>query len=131
MAEWLQNQKVSVDLIITSPAIRAVHTALIYAQTLKYPSHRIEINDLLYNGDKGKLIKFLQNSDVRYDSILLVGHDPGLTNLYNHLTKESIDKIPSSGIAGVKLKVKSFGNLKKNSCKSNFLMGPKKLPKKS
>lgn len=131
MAEWLQEQKIPVDHIITSSAVRAVHTAMVLARAIKYPPYRIEINDLLYDGDKGKLVKYLQNMDNSYDSILIVGHDPGLTNLYNHLTKEAIDKIPSSGIACLDLKVKSFGGLKKNSCKSKFLTSPKKLSKKS
>lgn len=131
MAEWLHKQKVPVDLIITSPATRAVQTALIFSRELRYPSYRIEINDELYNGDKSQLVKFLHSMDDRYDNIMLIGHDPALTNLYNHLTKESIEKIPSSGLAYMQVKSTNFSGLKKGRCKGKFLKSPKKLTKKS
>lgn len=131
MAEWLQKQKVPVDLIITSPAVRAIQTALVFARAIKYPTYRMEINEHLYSDDQAKLVKFLHSMDNRYDNIMLIGHDPALTNLYNHLTKEAIDKVPSSGLAHLALKVETFAALKKGSCKSKFLKSPKKLTKKS
>lgn len=131
ISEWLQKQKIPVDLIITSPAVRAIQTALIISRALKYPAYRLELNDQLYNGDYTKLVKFLQSMDNRYDNIMLIGHDPALTNLYNHLTKETVDKFPSSGFAYMQVKSESFSSLKKGSCKSKFFKSPKKLSKKS
>jgi phosphohistidine phosphatase len=79
----------SVDYLISSPAPRAYSTAKIIANFLP-------VNDVItvqnaYNADLGDLLSIVQGIDDRYRNILLVGHNPGMSELAFHF-------VPNHGV---------------------------------
>lgn len=64
------------QLMVSSPAIRAVSTALILAGELGYPVERLELNESLYEMGLEKYIERIQSTDDGYKSIALFGHNP-------------------------------------------------------
>jgi len=81
LGKWLKTQNLMPDLILVSPAVRA-------QQTLKRicnecPASAITV-ETLYLADRLQLQKVLAESP-HAERIMIIGHNPGLESLYNHL----------------------------------------------
>lgn len=76
MGKMLFDKKHFPELMISSPAIRAVSTALILAGELGYPVGRLELDESLYEMGFEKYIERIQATDDSYKSIALFGHNP-------------------------------------------------------
>lgn len=126
VSKKLKTLKCSPDILITSPAVRAITTALIFARTLKYQYNRIVINEMVYDFSKDALLPLLRNIDDKYNVIMLVGHDPAFTNLLNDLTGKILDKIPTSSVAKISFSVKHWNKIIHKSGKLVFIKSPKK-----
>ncbi|MCG3167372.1 MAG: hypothetical protein POELPBGB_03162 [Bacteroidia bacterium] len=126
ISEKLKTLKCLPDLLISSPAVRAITTALIISRTLKYHYNRIVINDMVYDFSKDALLPLLRNTDDKYDVVMLVGHDPALTYLLNDLTGKAIEKMPTSSVAKINFGVKHWQKLTPGKGKLIFLESPAK-----
>ncbi len=129
VAEKLRARKISPDLLITSPAVRAMSTTLIFSRILKYHYNRIVINDLVYDFSKDALLPLLRNIDDKYDVVMMVGHDPAFTYLLNDLTGKAIEKMPTASVVKINFTVKHWQKITPKKGKLLFLLGPKKKKK--
>src|SRR5262249_12237822 len=86
------------DLILTSPAKRTLDTALFVATKLNYPQKNIVVDQNLYDASIEDLISTLQKLESLHDSVILVGHNPGLTWLANYLAEDHVASLPTSGM---------------------------------
>lgn len=73
------------DLMVTSPALRARTTATMLAESLEYPMDRIEVEERLYDANLSALREIVAGLDDRYAHVALVAHNPGLEQLANYL----------------------------------------------
>ena len=55
--DFLHKRHTHVDLIISSPAVRAYQTARILAHALNFPFENIKIERAIYNGDEDKIAR--------------------------------------------------------------------------
>ena len=77
--------ELSFDLILSSPYVRARRTAQIVAQALK-ARKRLELSDCLTpGGSTKKLVDLLNSLKPSPESVLLVGHEPYLSELISLL----------------------------------------------
>ncbi len=129
VSEKLNSLRVSPDIIITSPAVRAMTTALIFARTLKYHYNRIVINEIVYDFSKDALLPLLRNIDDNYDVAMLVGHDPAFTYLLNDLTGKAFEKMPTSSVAKINFRVKHWQKIMPKNGRLVFFESPKKEKK--
>ena len=111
--QWLCKQEETPDLLISSPATRAMHTALIFAQELKYPFSDIAINPHLYLADEADIQHTISGLDDRLGAVYLFGHNPGLTNFVNHCIDHIIDNVPTTGVACLKFETDTWRDLGK------------------
>ncbi len=98
MGKRLAHQHAKPDLIISSPAHRAISTAIIMAQEIRFPIKAIVTNQDLYAADVSDLMRVLQQIDDTFDHVMVVGHNPGLTSLSYYLTQYQVDNIPTCGV---------------------------------
>lgn len=110
-AQWLQKQGDFPELMISSPATRAMHTALIFAQELQYPFSEIDIEADLYDAEMKDIHKVLSKLDDSIKSVYLFGHNPTLTNFVNHCIDHIIDNVPTTGVACLKFESREWKNL--------------------
>jgi len=101
MANKLAERKVSPDLILSSPANRAIYTALIFSRVMKLRYEIIRIEDLIYTGNPEELINLIRRQDNALNEILIFGHNPAFTSLANQLIAEFIENIPTTGIVSL------------------------------
>ncbi len=98
MSKNLHEKKYVPDAIITSPAIRAVNTALIFARNLNYLENKLIINRGLYETSAENFITLLANIDDTFNCVYVFSHNPTITKAANILSNSNIDNIPTCGI---------------------------------
>jgi phosphohistidine phosphatase len=98
MGKRLADLGIRPDLIVTSPARRAIDTARIIAEAVEYPSETLRQEPRIYEATPGELIRVITGLPDDCGHAFLVGHNPGLTLLANTLTGSSIDNVPTCGV---------------------------------
>lgn len=95
MAKYLRLIGVKLDHIISSPSIRTMETAKIFADRMKI--NDIEYNPELYNGtrsvtDDGVKIYFqaVRNIAEKHDVVMVVGHNDDISLLGHYLTGDGV-----------------------------------------
>ncbi|MCF8257285.1 MAG: histidine phosphatase family protein [Flavobacteriales bacterium] len=103
MGDALRDRGIFPDLILTSPAVRAINTAIIIAKKLDFPQQRIESNDRIYQAGTEQLFQVLGNMPESIGHLMLFGHNPSLTNLINRLLPDTLDNLPTCGAYSIGL----------------------------
>ncbi|MBI2269138.1 MAG: histidine phosphatase family protein [Bacteroidetes bacterium] len=98
MSKQLAEKKQLPDAIISSPAIRAVNTALIFSRNFNFPENKITINKGLYETSPENFITLLAGIEDKFKSVYLFSHNPTITKVANILSGRGIDNIPTCGI---------------------------------
>lgn len=101
MGERLKKAGVRPSLIISSPAKRAWTTAKVVADVLGYPREFLQRDDRLYLASPRNLREILAEQDPGFNSIMLVGHNPGMTDFANQLVPGLTSNIPTCGVVSV------------------------------
>ncbi len=96
MGRRLSRAAVNIDAIISSTAVRAISTADILAEQLLF-DQEIDQRDDLYHAGAGALLNVIRQFDDAWNAVMLVAHNPGLTDLVNKLSGP-IDNVPTCGI---------------------------------
>ncbi|MEJ2698110.1 MAG: histidine phosphatase family protein [Desulfuromonadales bacterium] len=86
------------DLILSSPARRARKTAKEIARKIGLPGERLVLEEKIYEAEPEALLEVVQSLDDRWENVMLVGHNPGLTDLGNLLADCGIANIPTCGV---------------------------------
>lgn len=123
-ASKLKEMKIEPDLILSSPAARAISTATIFSKKFHYPEFTIEQNSLIYNASVNALIKIVQGLDDSNKCVFLIGHNPGLTLLANFLSLPPILHIPTSGAVIIDFDIKHWKEITGLKGKQRYFMHP-------
>jgi phosphohistidine phosphatase len=82
--------------ILSSPAVRAAATASLLARGLHVPARLLIKDERLYLADARTLLAVLQELGGGVQHLMVVGHNPGLTEFADALSSErSIDNLPT------------------------------------
>jgi phosphohistidine phosphatase len=125
--DYLLENNVKVDYIITSHAVRALETAKILGHALNYPEDEIKIDHEIYFADSDKLFNQFYDLPDRYDYVMMVGHNPALTNFANFFVTPKIDWLPTSGIVCIEFDTDSWDKVPTASPNTRFVIYPKML----
>ena len=93
IGEWMNENNYIPQKIISSPALRAKETIeLVTEQISKFNLEDLTYEDELYLAGFTQLIEFINTYKDKVQSLMLVGHNPGIENLVNYLCDKSGDK---------------------------------------
>jgi phosphohistidine phosphatase len=124
MGKIIAAKKFKPDLIISSPAQRARKTAIAFADEFDMKKKEIVFDDKIYEATSSELLEIIRNIDKDFKSVMLFGHNPGLTNLNNTLSQKYIDNIPTCGIVALKFE-EDWKDIKPKSAVQEFFEYPK------
>jgi phosphohistidine phosphatase len=96
MSEILLNYDVSPDVIMVSPATRTRETVEAILEITKWDSGKIIYNEQLYMALVAELTDIMRKADNQAETLMIVGHNPGLTQMVNLYTNVEIDNLPTS-----------------------------------
>lgn len=101
MAEWFGENNSTPDIVISSPAIRTYTTASIFLKKLNNKP-LFEVCQQIYNATADELI-YLIDAYIDYNSLVLCGHNPGISEVANRLTGSLNISIPTCGLVAIRL----------------------------
>jgi phosphohistidine phosphatase len=91
------------SLIVSSPAVRAWTTAKIVAKEIGYPREFLQRDNGLYLASVNGILDVIVAQDPGFNSLMLVGHNPGFTDFANYLVPGLTNNIPTAGVVSVEL----------------------------
>tara|TARA_B100001109_G_C18864333_1_gene476041 strand:+ start:152 stop:643 length:492 start_codon:yes stop_codon:yes gene_type:complete len=127
MGERLFNANYKADLMISSPAKRAIHTAQIIAQKTEYQPSKIQTQASIYGSNSHQLIDLICKTNDDVDTLFIFGHNPSFTYLAEDLSNESFGNIPTCGIVALQLPFDQWRYCSRGTANLLFYDYPKNL----
>lgn len=112
MASYLKQCGYLVHQIITSDAVRAMATANEYKKALLPEKDMITHHDL-YLASQPEIVQIAQSLCSQDNTVMLVGHNPGMTQALNYFTQSNIDNMPTCSVAIIQFDVMEWQDIKK------------------
>jgi phosphohistidine phosphatase len=124
MGVFMSERNLSPDLIVSSPARRALETARIVKETAGFSSE-IVFEPRIYEASVGDLIQIVAQVKNDCDRLLVVGHNPGFEELVGSLTGE-FQSMPTAALAEIELPIKDWSEIAQGGKLKN-LFKPKEI----
>ena len=110
VGEQMAKRGAKPDLILSSPARRALATAEIVAGKLDYRRKDIAVEDRLYAATADDLLAVVHELDDKTKHVMLFGHNPELTELAHRLSGK-ITEMATCAVAEFAFDIKSWSNV--------------------
>ena len=85
-----------VDIVFSSPANRAFHTASILIHELNLSFEKLKLSETLYTFEVSQLVQFIHSLPNQYNKVVCVGHNPAYTSAVSAFTSESLVHLPTA-----------------------------------
>ena len=103
MRRWASEHRVQPEIVLCSSAVRARATLDLVLPALRSP--QVEVESRLYHTSADALLERLREVRPGVDSVLLVGHNPGLHGLACLLAPPGPDAFPTAALAELRLEI--------------------------
>lgn len=111
MGRRLITHGVRPSLILTSSAKRARETAKLVAREIGYPIEFLQTEKSLYLADPETILEVIEQQDDTFSDIVICIHNPGITDLANRLSSQSIDNVPTCGMIVIEVDTDSWSEI--------------------
>lgn len=101
MGKRLRKRHFVPDLIISSPAKRAISTAKLIAEEVGYDHKDIRIEAKLYEASYEGFLSVIHSIGEEFTNVFIVGHNPTITEVINELGDHRIDNAPTCCVTGI------------------------------
>jgi phosphohistidine phosphatase len=125
IANKLAVKEKSLGTLVTSPAFRALETALIFMGEYNINPEYLKLNSSIYSAmSLKKLPSILSGIDEANDTVTLFGHNPSFSQIADHLSEEGCDSIPKSGVICISFDILTWSEIKPNSGRIEYFLKP-------
>lgn len=110
MSRRLKARKLRIGKLLVSPALRTRQTA--QALTRAYPQASLVIVEELYLASRKQLLGLLQQQGGTSQHLMLIGHNPGISELAHELSQERpIDAMPTAAVFSASFELAAWQDL--------------------
>lgn len=127
MGAFLKREKILVDLVLSSSAVRARQTidrVLVAANIVT----DVRFDERIYEAGVQRLVEIVRQIENGKKNVVLVGHNPGFEELLEWLTG-TIERMQTGALAKIGLKTTSWNSVSEKSGTLEWIVRPKQLPK--
>jgi len=114
------------DLMISSPANRALHTAVIFARVLGVPLSKLSVNQLLYDTSASQILELIAHTHDDVDTLMIFGHNPDFTQLVNQFARTKIPNLTTGTTVSFVFKTDSWKKLSRDKVERQINHFPEK-----
>ena len=125
MGRALGKRRICPDLIVSSPAVRAMSTAVLVARELSYPHDKISVEAGIYGADLDELLAIIHALPDGAASVLLVGHNPTITETANALSPTAVNEMPTAAIVCLRFECQKWEEVSKVNAEYYFYDYPR------
>ena len=110
MGKRLAKRDAEPELIVSSPALRALTTAQFIGDEIGYARADIVVDDRLYASSAGDLLAIIRALDQKLDCVVLFGHNPEFSDLAHRLSSEII-AMPTCAVAEFRFDTQAWSDV--------------------
>ncbi|MEK6805260.1 MAG: histidine phosphatase family protein [Pseudomonadota bacterium] len=125
MAQRLKRAGLRPELLLSSPALRAISTARLFAEAFDVAAGKVAVESKLYDASPATILKVIQSLDDRYGEVWLFGHNPGISETAQRLAECPFDDVPTCACVRIELKAKLWSEISMDCGKLLFYSYPK------
>jgi len=126
MARVVDSLGVKPDFILTSAAKRALTTANFFTEHFGLNGERFHADKRLYDGNHRDYINMLNETDNKYNTVFLFGHNPEITVLASHLLPNFASHVPTAGCIAIDFDIDDWIDIESGKGKLRFFEYPKR-----
>ena len=126
MGNILSQKVAAPDIIYSSPANRALTTAIEIANAFGIEENQIVKDKNIYEAVTSDLIRIINSTSDEYKIIMLFGHNPTFTMASNYLSDKYLDNLPTCGFVKIEFDLDSWNQIEGNTGKLVLFEYPKK-----
>jgi phosphohistidine phosphatase len=126
----LRKAGIKPDLLISSPALRAITTARIFAEELNMHLDEIMLNPHIYEASGWTLLHIVRSLPPAHSEVMLFGHNPGISHFAHDLADCPFDEMATGSAARIELPARGWSLIQPHSGKVLRYDTPKKEKEK-
>lgn len=126
MGRYLRRKKIDMQIVLSSPAERARQTASLVIAAAASDPKLLRYDERIYAASAARLLEIVSQIEESADTALLVGHNPGLSDLVLMLTGE-VHHMPTAALARISLNVDKWRGVRAGCGGLDWLVKPKQI----
>lgn len=127
MANRLLEKDLKPEIIISSTANRAFHSALIFSRVLNIDDDKIIPEKDLYFSGENDILSVIYGCNDNINRLMIFGHNPGFTDLVNYLSHLNISNVPTTGIVILNFDANSWSEISKSNLTNEYFDYPRNV----
>jgi phosphohistidine phosphatase len=127
MGKKLAQDKIKIDLIVCSPAVRAYTTSLIFSHELDYNVSAIQLSPRLFYSDTDVYLDTISETEENINTLAVFGHNPTISSLFTFFKKDNRNDMPTCGVAILKLQTNTWQAIRNAQCHDSLFLFPSAL----
>ena len=126
MGQALAKRNITLDLILSSGAVRAMTTAALVAKEVNYLPEKIEVRPEIYHAEVGTLLEIVRSCPDAAQSVMMVGHNNTISEFVNLLSPDALnEEMPTAGIVCLHFQTDSWATADRTNCDFYFFDRPR------
>jgi phosphohistidine phosphatase len=117
VAARLRKAGLKPELLVSSPATRAIATARLFAEELNLSQNEIVLNPHIYEASAWTLMHIVRSLPPEATEVMLFGHNPGISAFAHDVAKCDFDEMPTCAVARIELPAKVWSLIQPGSGK--------------
>ncbi len=123
MAKYIIEKGFLPELMLVSDSVRTRETRELIMPFL--PAISTQFSALLYMASAQTIVDHIKNTDNLLDTVLVLAHNPGITEAFYELAHVRIDNVPTAGVGCITFDVDSFKNIAPHNASLEYFIYPK------
>jgi phosphohistidine phosphatase len=124
LGKYLYGQKIKLDIILSSPAMRTQTTARLLAESLSLSDEKIITHSKLYHAHSEDMLNITKGIENEFQHVALIGHNPAISAFASSLTKKSIDGFSPCTLAVFQFAAQNWSEIAPQSGNLLFIKQP-------
>ncbi|MDN3667478.1 histidine phosphatase family protein [Algibacter miyuki] len=112
VSQHFLSYKLHPDLVLSSDAYRAKHTAEIFISNLKIDPEKFVLNHELYDFSGAQLTSVIKSTTKSVNNLMLFGHNHAITAFVNTYGDQPIENVSTSGVVVFNFDIMDWKDLK-------------------
>ena len=125
IGEFIQKEEINFDLVLVSTAVRTRETIELIKECAKFRGE-VRYDERIYEASVSQLLEIISQIDNDRESVLLVGHNPGIEELLALLTGEQ-QRVTTANFAKIKLRATKWSGNLSNKGTLEWIVRPKEI----
>lgn len=115
------------DLLISSSAVRAMTTALIFARNFGYPAEKLQIESQLYETSVQDYLEVLSRVTDQIESVMVFAHNFTISELVPYFLGATFEEMSTCSVLGINLDIEHWQDIRNAKGNRALYLFPKML----